>query len=435
MAIRFTHTARAVVALGCVASLALSAAGCSADNDKPVTLKFWTWSLKNTDERALAIIDEYEKQNSNVKIELTEVGGTADTSSKILAADRANEVPDIVQVEYRGLPALVVKGVVKDLTDSIGDSQSAVAENIWELSTVGDAIYGIPQDIGPMMLTYRADLFEEYGAPEPTTWENYVAAAEIIREKNPDAYIASFSANEFEFFAAHSAQAGAKWWQAEGDSWEIGLSSSESLEVADFWSDLVDRDLLSVEPLLTPEWNAKVNDGRLLSWAAAAWAPSVIYSVAPGTAGKWKSVPLPQWNAGDASVPFLGGSTYFVPEKSKNAEEAIKFAKWLGASDEGSKLLLSLDLYPAGNAGREAAKQNDPPRLMPEQSDFYSIADAIIDDTTISMSWGPNVNVGQTNLGDLLNKAALEKKPLRDAFIATQKIIEDDLRETGYTVK
>ncbi len=50
--------------------------------------------------------------------------------------------------------------------------------------------------------------------------------------------------------------------------------------------DLVERDLVSVEPLLTPAWNAKVNDGRIRSWAAASCAPSVLFSVAPDTGGR-----------------------------------------------------------------------------------------------------------------------------------------------------
>lgn len=428
-----------VGALALVPALALAACSSSggddaAGSDGPVTLEFWTYSLKGTDPEAQAIVDRYHELDPDVTVKLSEVGGTAETSSKLLAADRADTAPDVVQVEYRALPSLVVSGVVKDITDDVADVRDGVEDNIWDLTTFDGQVYGVPQDIGPMMLTYRADLFAQYGVEVPTTWAEYAAAAEAIHAQDPSVYIASFSPTQFEFFASVAAQAGGEWWSNDGDAWSVGIGDEPSLETADYWQDLVERDLVTVEPLLTPEWNAKVNDGKILSWAAAAWAPSVLYSVAPDTAGLWEAAPLPQWTPGDASVPFLGGSTYLVPEKSEHAEEAAAFAAWLSATDEGSKLLLGLDLLPGGTAGREATLTAEPPMLMPQQTDFWQVVDQVVADTTIPVTWGPNVNVAQSAFGDALNEAALNGGSFRDVFTATQETIAADLEKSGFTV-
>ncbi|CAQ01801.1 sugar ABC transporter substrate-binding protein [Clavibacter sepedonicus] len=430
------------MALATAGALALSLSACSAGGgdgdtsaDGPVTLDFWTYSVKGNDPKAQAIVDRYNELNPDVTVKLSEVGGTADTSSKLLAADRADETPDIVQVEYRALPSLVVAGVVKDITDDVADAKDDVADNIWDLTTFDDRVYGVPQDIGPAMFTYRKDLFEQYGVEVPTTWAEYADAAEKIHTADPTVYISSFDPGEFQFFAAQAAQAGAEWWTNDGDTWKVGIDSEESLATADFWQDLVERDLVKVEALVTPEWNAEINDGKVLSWAAASWVPSVINAVAPDTAGKWESAPLPQWTEGDASVPFVGGSAYLVPEKSSDAEAAAKFATWLSTSDEGSKLLLSLDLYPGGNGGREATAKSAPPALMPDQADFYQIADQVIEDTTIPVTWGPNVNVAQTVFNDAMNAAALKGTSFRDVYTATQDAVVADLEKTGYSVE
>ena len=405
----------------------------SASND-PVTLDFWTWTLKGADPRAQAIVDRYHQEHPNVTIKLSEVGGTAETSAKLLAADRADDAPDIVQVEYRGVPSLVVAGAVKDITADAAPIQDAYDPNVRSLATLNDQVYGIPQDIGPMMLTYRSDRFAELGVKVPTTWAEYAQAAEQIHAKDPSSYIASFSASEFDFFAMQAAQAGANWWQTNGDAWSVGIDGPESNSTANFWQDLVDRDLVKVEPLLTPEWNAQVNAGKILSWAAAAWAPSVIYAVAPDTAGKWQSAPLPQWTPGNSAVPFLGGSAYLIPEKSQHAQAAVEFASWLAASKEGSELLLGLDIYPASNAGQEATLNHAPPQLMPEQTDFYKIADQVITDTTIPVTWGPNVNVAQSAFSDTLSAAALNKTSFSDVYTLTQNTVVDDLTKSGYQV-
>lgn len=431
------RTRRRVGLVAGALATALLFTGCSAggaQQDGPVTLKFWTWSLKGGDARVKAILNKYHQEHPNVTVKVSEVGGTADTSSKLLAADKADDTPDVVQVEYRGLPSLVTAGVVKDITDDVASAKNGIAPNIWSLTTLNGKVYGVPQDIGPMMITYRKDLFDQYGVKVPTTWAEYAQAAEQIHSKDPSAYIAAFSATEFEFFAAQSAQAGGKWWSNKGSTWSVGIDDGPSQKVAAFWQDLVDRGLVKVEHLVTPEWNSEVNSGKILSWAAAAWVPSVIYSVAPDTAGKWASAPMPQWTAGDASVPFLGGSSYLVPKKSKHAKEAAEFASWLGASDEGSKALLGLDLYPAGNGGRDATLSAPPPKLMPDQKDFYTIADDVIKNTTIKVTWGPNVDVAQTTFGDALDSAALNKSSFAAAFTKTQQVVKDDLEKSGYKV-
>ncbi|GAA0319143.1 ABC transporter substrate-binding protein [Kineococcus aurantiacus] len=441
---RRSATSRRTFLAGAAATAGLTATACSSGDDSaaggsggdsgPVTLQFWTYSLKGGDPAAQAIIERYHELNPDVTVKLSEVGGTPETASKLLAADRADTAPDVVQIEYRALPSLVVAGVVADLTKQVSSSKAGAQDNIWSLCTLDDTVYGVPQDIGPMMFTYRKDLFDQYGVKVPTTWAEYAAAAEAIHTADPSVYIASFAATQFEFFAAHAAQAGAKWWSNDGETWTVSLTDDASLATADFWQDLVRRDLVTVQPLLTPEWNAQVNAGKILSWAAAAWAPSVLYSVAPDTAGKWESAPLPQWTPGDSAVPFLGGSTYLVPAKSKHADAAAKFAAWLGASDEGSKLLLTLDIYPGGNGGREATLKSAPPRLMPQQTDFYQIADQVIDDTTITQTWGPNVNVASSTFGDALNEAALGGGSFRDVYASTQAAIIADLKKSGFTV-
>ncbi|MET7334644.1 extracellular solute-binding protein [Nonomuraea sp. NPDC005650] len=434
-----TKLGAATLALALAASLAAcSSAGTpssgTASAGGPVTLQVWTWNLKNGNPAAQAIIDKYHQENPNVTIKLSEVGGTSETASKVLAADKAGDTPDVIQLEYRAVPAMVVSGAVKDITADVASAKAGIDPNIWALTTFNNQVYGVPQDIGPMAFTYRKDLFDKYGVKVPTTWAEYAKAAEQIHKKDPDAYIASFAANQLEFFAAQAAQAGAQWWSTDGNAWKVGIDSEPSLKTADFWQDLVQRDLVKVEPLLTPEWNAQVNKGKILSWAAAAWAPSVIHSVAPDTAGKWESAPLPQWTPGDPAVPFLGGSAYLVPAKSKHAKEAAAFAAWLGASNEGSKLQLTLDIYPGGNAGRQATLTHEPPKLMPQQKDFYQVTDQVIKNTTIPVTWGPNVNIAQSAFGDALNKAALDKTSFRAVYQATQQAVVADLQKSGYTV-
>lgn len=61
----------------------------------------------------------------------------------------------------------------------------------WNQSTVGEKQLGLPTDIGPMVLYYRQDLFQQAGLPsEPNdvaakikTWDDFLAAGKTLKEK------------------------------------------------------------------------------------------------------------------------------------------------------------------------------------------------------------------------------------------------------------
>lgn len=415
-----------------LAALTGCGSGGGADNssaDGTVSLEYWAWSAESQ-----AVVDQWNKDNPDIQVKYTDAGGGTDSSAKLLTASRAGNAPDVALVEYTTLPSLVVGGVPLEITDYVDDVVDDFTEGTWEQTTFDGAVYGIPQDVGPMATIYRSDRFEQLGVSAPTTWEEFRTAAQAVKAADPTTTIASLPPGEFGFWAGVSTQAGGEWWSIDGEEWTVGIGDEASLEVADFFEQLYKDGLISVEPLLTPEYNAAVNAGTILSWPSAVWAPSVIESVAAETAGNWTMSPLPQWTPGEPAVAYQGGSALIVTENSEHPEEAAAFAKWLNASEQGNKLMIDVQsLYPASIVGQELTTKNDPPSLMPQQSDFYQVA-ADIAAETIPVTWGPNVSYASSVFEDKLNAAITNGTPWRDAFIETEKAVIDDMVKTGFTV-
>ncbi|MDQ0743921.1 multiple sugar transport system substrate-binding protein [Clavibacter sp. B3I6] len=429
------NSRRILTSLAAVGVGALLLGGCSASGGGDsaaggkVTLDFWSWA-PNTQE----LVDTWNEQNPDVQVKYTDAGGGRDSSAKLLTASRAGNAPDLSAVEYTTLPSLIVADVPLDITEQVADVEDAYTQGTWDQVTFDDHVFALPQDVGPMALVYRSDLLEQYGIPVPTTWAEFADAAQKVRDADPEAYIASIPADQFGFFAGVATQAGASWWDVSGSTWSVGIGDEPSLEVADYFQDLADRDLISTDPILTPEWNAKANAGKFLSWPSALWAPGVIEGVAPDTIGKWSMSPLPEWTPGEKAVAYQGGSGVIVTKGSEHPEEAAEFAKWLNASDEGAGLVLTVQNgYPAATSGQEAAAESAPPALMPQQTDYYRIA-ADISSDTIPVTWGPNVNVAETAMTDALNKAISDGTPWRDAFTSVQATVEADMTKSGFTV-
>jgi len=165
--------------------------------------------------------------------------------TKVLTASKAGNPPDLFQAEYQALPTLVSNNAAADLKKYVGSTKSAFADGVWQQVTLGtDSVYGIPQDAGPMMLYYRADIFTQLGLQVPTTWDQFAQLAQQVRVKDPKRYLTTFSTGDPGWFAGLAQQAGASWWSVSGTTWKVTIDDAATKKVADYWGNLVNTGVI-----------------------------------------------------------------------------------------------------------------------------------------------------------------------------------------------
>jgi multiple sugar transport system substrate-binding protein len=419
----------AVLAAGCGGSgsdAPESAPSSAPAAEGPVKLTYWTW-VPNMDK----IVAVWNNANPDIQVTVSKQAGGDDASAKFLTAAKAGNPPDLVQAEYQHLPSFVAADAVADLSQLVGDAKGEFSEGLWNLVTLGtDAVYGIPQDSGPMMLYYRADLFKKYGIEVPKTWDEYAEAARTVRKKDPKVYLGTFSSKDPGSFAGLAQQAGAQWWSISGESWKVAVNDAATLKVADYWGGLVKEGVIDDMPYFTPEWNKALNDGTLLTWPSAVWGPGVLDANAPKGKGKWAIAPLPQWNAGENVSGFWGGSSTAVAAGSKHKEQAAKFATWLNTDPEALALLVKEGaIYPASTKGQGVL--TEAPAYFSGQPDFWQKANEIAG-TARGFTFGPNVNVTYNAFKDAFDKAVQNKSSFADAVTAMQDATIADMRKSGF---
>ncbi|WP_405974730.1 sugar ABC transporter substrate-binding protein [Streptomyces sp. NBC_00988] len=402
----------------------------STSDDGRVTLQFWSWAPGSDKEVA-----EFNRTHPGIKVVHTDAGGGDTSAAKLLAAVRAGNAPDLATVENTSLPRMIVSGVAKDITAYVSDVKNKYAPGSWAQTTFSDKTYALPQDVGPMALVYRKDVFDRYGVAAPRTWADFRKAAATIKAQNPKLTIASLAPDGWGYYASIAAQAGDDWWSIDGDKWNVDIDGDNSRKVMEFFEGMYKDGLIAADPQLTPAYNQKLNDGTMLSWPSAVWAPGVVYGVAPKTAGKWALAPLPRWNANDPTVSFQGGSSVAITAHSEHPKEAAEFAKWLNASDAGARMVLNVqNAYPAALSGQRAATSQKPPALMPQQADYYKVAAGIAKHTR-PVTWGPNTNVAAAAFTDAMNSAIRNGTSWAHVLTVTQKAVVDDLKKQGFDLK
>jgi multiple sugar transport system substrate-binding protein len=428
-----------LAALAATTTLALTAcsgggttdAGGTPD-DGPVELTYWTWAPGMEE-----VVDVWNEANPDIQVTVNKQDGGDPAVTKLLTAIKAGSgAPDVMQAEYQKIPTLVASDAIADISGVLDDEvASHYPEGVWNAVTLGsDAVYGVPQDSGPMQFYYRADVFEQLGLEVPTTWDEYADVAAQVRAADPTKYLGTFSANDAGWFTGLAQQRGASWWGVDGDAWTVSVDDDATREVAQYWGGLVESGVIDNKPMYTPEWNAALNDGSQIGWLSAVWAPGVLAGNAPDTAGKWQMAPMPQWDESDPSTGNWGGSATAVTTQSEHPEQAAEFITWMNSSQEAVNLLADSGLYPADVPGQAEALA-DPPEFFANQPDFYEIAGQTAE-TAGSFTFGPNVNVTYSAYNDEFGKAAEARSA--DAFVAAveamQTITADDLKNSGFSV-
>src|SRR5699024_4282230 len=127
------------------------------------------------------------------------------------------------------------------------------------------------------------------------TWQEYAEAARAVHAADETMQLGTFSSTDPGLFVGLAQQAGASWWQIEGDRWRVAIDDEPTRQVAEFWGGLVEEGVIGADPMYTPEWNVALNNGTQVGWVSAAWAPGVLAGNAGSTAGSWRMSTIPQW--------------------------------------------------------------------------------------------------------------------------------------------
>ncbi|MEO3887295.1 extracellular solute-binding protein [Nonomuraea sp. B5E05] len=287
------------------------------------------------------VVDNFNKQNSEVQVCWTNVGQGSDEYDKFQTAISAGTgAPDVIMIEMDRIPTFQIQNALVDIKKYGFDGVKAdYSEGAWKDVSVGDAVYGVPVDGGPMAMIYRKDIFDKYDIKPPKTWAEYEQAAQKMKDAGGPQF-GDFAANVSALTMALQIQKGAvpfTYDPAQQSTIGIALNDQASKDVLDYWAGLARKGLVGTQDQFTPEYISGVINGKYATYISAAWAPGYLTGAGVGKGedtGKFAVAPLPQWDADNPVQVNWGGSAFSVTSQAKNPELAAKAAYGLYADKE-----------------------------------------------------------------------------------------------------
>ncbi|MEA5454733.1 extracellular solute-binding protein [Sinomonas sp. JGH33] len=342
----------AVVAVLSATALAATLAGCSgggneaaADTTQNCTNKIvrqdapkvsvWAWYPNMA-----KVVDNFNNAHSDVQVCWTVAGQGADEYAKFQTAVEAGKgAPDVVMLEADHLANYEIQNALVDLSKfGANDVKKNFSAGAWKDVSQGEAVYAIPVDGGPMAMIYRKDVFDKYGIPIPTTWAEYAADAQKLKDAGGPAF-GDLGANVPAVLTALMAQKGAvpfNYDLANQKDVTISLDSQPAKDVLNYWAGLAKKGLVDKVDQFTPDYISGVVGGKYATYVSAAWAPGYLSGAGVGNGadkGQFRVAPLPQWDASNPVSVNWGGSAFAVTSQAKNQKLAAEVAIGLYADD------------------------------------------------------------------------------------------------------
>lgn len=157
-----------------------------ADGDQ-VTLKWAVWDVAST-VYYQPLIDAFEKENPNIKIQTVDLGSTDyDTVLGTQLSGSGSDFDVVTIKDTPGYMTLINKGTLEPLNDQIKADGIDLAKynGVTDQVTVNGSLYELPFRNDIWVLYYNKDVFDKAGVDYPTndmTWDQYDKLARKITD-------------------------------------------------------------------------------------------------------------------------------------------------------------------------------------------------------------------------------------------------------------
>ena len=140
---------------------------------EPVTIEFWHTLEEMYRDDFNELVDEFEKENPNITVNVSYQGRVGEILEKILAANIAGDgLPDVFPIHSSEIQVLAENGVVENLDPYIAGNGTDVSKiSMSDVYARDGSQYGLTWTITGMCWFYNQTIADQEGIQLPKTWD------------------------------------------------------------------------------------------------------------------------------------------------------------------------------------------------------------------------------------------------------------------------
>lgn len=437
-----------LAAMLCVAMAATSLVGCGGSGDsgkdtdtakssekgsdeEKVELTIWETS-RNKDDWYTSMEKKFLEEHPNIT--LNKVVKEGDPGNEFYQAVASGTAPDLVNCSFTMMDSYITSGILEPLnqyTDEWDEWGNFTKEYV-DMFTKDGKVYGVPNQVAPMLFGYNKALFEEAGIKEPPkTWDEAVEVAKKIND--PDNQVAGYATLAAEwtewFFQYYVWQAGGDLTKENEDGTaELTFTDPAVIKAVEYYQKLKSEGVLQSD--LTLKFSDLVTNfglGKIgmMPFAGDWVSEAITKGIDPDDIG----LCLPPAGPSGKQTTAIGGDCWVINAK---ADQAKKDAAW-----EYIKYYTGKD-YRASYYENLATKGAPNPVIIPRDdmsiTDFYEFPEEYKEVLESAKSVGRLEFYGKADFGSYVDRAV--QKILTDSnadpeteFAEAQKLCEKEALE------
>ena len=317
------------------AMLALTVSGCGGSpapststtesTGEPVTIKFANYAVLEEGNREFweNVKTNFEKENPDITIEWVSAP-FGELLQQVINMAGGGERVDLIFGELDWIPSLVDSGLICPVSDVLTEEYlSDFYPNVLDAHTMDGEVYAVPMYVGPYILYYNADLFEQAGLDIetlPTQYREAFDAAKTMKEKT-----GAYLYNPPEFFNLMFEEGVSI---LNEDNTAAAFNTQDTVDLLNSFKELTDQDILPKNSKWG-DWDTELKlfeTGQLAIVSSSGSSLSRIKDEAPDV---YENIGVAAPLTGSEGFSRNALMNLVVPEASKHHEEAIKFAAYI----------------------------------------------------------------------------------------------------------
>ena len=316
-------------------------------------LEFWVFSRHHAMmyRQNLTPTDEADQDKSLPDVDVIVLDSTSLVRRTLSGFWAKTPVADMIEIERSQIGKFVAGPLdsvgFTDLTDilereKIRDRLNAPSFSPW---TSRGRVFGIPHDVHPVLLCYRADIVEAAGidVSQIRTWEDFRRVMmplqkDLDGDGRVDRYAIGIWYTTMGLIEPLLLQAGGGTFDDNGDSLVASDANAKVIATVVSWCFGPNRIAIDA-PEFSPSGNQLKVEGRVIAALMPDWLAGVWMKDLPQLSGKLKLMPLPAWEPGGRRTGVWGGTMLGIPRQTKRFDEAWALAKKLYLSKDMARAL------------------------------------------------------------------------------------------------